>query len=72
MGYSETITVLFMKKIAYELQQRESKPGIVDELERLLDICTIEWVYNYYSPQLIWSQQARQEWVEPDLKPLDF
>ena len=72
MGYNETITVVFMKKIYAELQQAESKSSLLDELERLLEICTIDWLYRYYSPALIWSEQARQDWVAPDINPLDF
>lgn len=71
-GYNETITVLFMKKIYYELQQPESYPALEDELIRLLDICTVEWLYHYYSKDLIWSEQAKQQWIEPDVKALDF
>lgn len=72
MGYNETITVVFMKKIHAELQSPRSLPSLVDELERLLDICTIDWLYHYYSPHLIWSEKAKQGWVEPDIKALDF
>jgi hypothetical protein len=72
IGYNETITVLFMKKIFYELQQPQTCSKIEDELIRLLNVCTVEWLYNYYSKELIWSDQAKQEWVEPDIKALDF
>ncbi len=71
-GYNETITVVFMKKIHAELQTPETLPSLVDELERLLDICTIDWLYQYYSPQLIWSEKAKQGWADPDIKALDF
>ncbi len=72
MGYNETITVVFMKKIHAELQSPQSLPSLVDELERLLAICTIDWLYHYYSPQLIWSEKAKQDWVDPDINALDF
>ena len=71
-GYNETITVLFMKKIFHELHQPESCPALEDELVCLLNICTVDWLYNYYSKDLIWSDQAKHQWMEPDIKAFDF
>ncbi len=72
MGYNETITLVFMRKIAAELQSPQALPTLVDELDRLLNICTIDWLYQYYSPHRIWSGRAKQAWLEPDLQELDF
>tara|TARA_R110000772_G_scaffold63282_4_gene141764 strand:+ start:652 stop:1089 length:438 start_codon:yes stop_codon:yes gene_type:complete len=72
MGYHETITVLFMKKIHTDLQQDKHQHAIEDELIRLVNSCTVEWLYNYYSKELLWSDLARQTWTDPDLKALDF
>lgn len=72
MGYHETITVLFMKKIHKDLVQTGNSLPIEKELEHLVDTCTVEWLYNYYSKELLWSDQARHAWQDPDIKALDF
>lgn len=71
-GYHETITVLFMKKIDKVLQEKNHNVVIEDELEQLVNTCTVEWLYNYYSRELLWSDKARQAWQDPDIKALDF
>jgi hypothetical protein len=30
------------------------------------------FVFNHYSKDLVFSEAARQSWVEPDLRPLGF
>lgn len=71
-GYHETITVLFMNKIHNYLQQDHKFLAIENELAELVNTCTVEWLYNYYSKERLWSDQARHNWLDPDLKALDF
>jgi CDP-diacylglycerol--glycerol-3-phosphate 3-phosphatidyltransferase len=28
--------------------------------------------FRHWSPELLWSEAARTQWVDPDLRPLDF
>jgi len=56
-------------KIAAELQSPQALSSLTDELARLQNICTIDWLYQYYSPQGVWSEPA---WLDPDLRELDF
>lgn len=71
-GYNETITVLFLKKIAHDMAQETSFPELHQEVARLTGACSVEWLYRYYSKELIWSEAAKSDWTEPDVAPLDF
>jgi hypothetical protein len=68
IGYHETITVLFMRLVARELGQG-SRAVIVNDLAGR---CRLDWLLGYYSSQRLWSAEARAEFVDPDLRPLDF
>ncbi len=71
-GYHETITLLFLRRIARRLRDigsGASSAAIVDELVR---DCDMHWPLAYYSKERLWSPEARATWVEPDLRPLDF
>lgn len=61
-----------MKKIDKVLQEKNHNVVIEDELEQLVNTCTVEWLYNYYSRELLWSDKARQAWQDPNIKALDF
>jgi hypothetical protein len=69
-GYHETITVLFMRLVAAHLEDHcSSEANLVDEL------CPnhgVQWLLRYYSPERLWSAEAKARWVEPDLQRLDF
>lgn len=71
-GYSETITMLFLRKVAAESKHDRCLVSLPAELARLEALCGVEWMYRYYSRALIWSSEARRQWVEPDLLELDF
>lgn len=71
-GYHETITVMFLRKIASESQRERSDFSMHDELARLEVLCKVDWLYQYYSRELIWSPEAKKHWVNPDMLPLDF
>lgn len=71
-GYNETVTTLFLRMIiATCCRPGDARPlhFIVDELA---STCTVEWLYGYYSKDRIWSAEAKETWIDPDLKPLDF
>jgi ribosomal protein S18 acetylase RimI-like enzyme len=71
-GYNETITILFLKRIKSTCcMPNDLRPlhVLVDELTRC---CSVNWLYEYYSKDRIWSPAAKSAWLEPDVKPLDF
>jgi hypothetical protein len=70
IGFHETITVLFMRLIARELRANTTlRSAVVNDLAGR---CRVDWLLGYYSSQRLWSAEARAEFVEPDLRPLDF
>lgn len=71
-GYNETITVLFLKKIAHDMANETNFPGLHQEISRLAEAWSVEWLYRYYSKELIWSEAAKSAWTKPDVAPLDF
>jgi hypothetical protein len=69
-GYHETIT-LFWLAIVRDFFPR-SDPGSLAELaNKLADECADKnLIRNYYSEDLLTSDNAKNGWVAPDLKPL--
>jgi hypothetical protein len=70
-GYHDTITMLFMRRVARYLKAHPTC-SLADAVEELAVECDIRWPLRYYSPELLWSAEARAGWVEPDVRPLDF
>ncbi len=71
-GYNETITIMFMRRIASELKHKDCDATMHDELARFEVLCGVDWLYRYYSRDLIWSSEAKKRWVNPDISELDF
>ncbi len=72
LGYNETITVLFLRKIASVMSHDGTNIELYKHLSELAGICNVAWIYEHYSRELIWSTEAKASWKEPDVKPLDF
>lgn len=70
-GYHETITVLFLRKIAAAQASNHDLP-LHRLTAELADQCAMDWIYRYYSRSRIWSPEAKRAWVEPDVTSLDF
>jgi hypothetical protein len=63
-GYHQTITIVFARLIASRLTENLDWPVFVAANPDLLSFTCIQ---KHYSPELLKSQQARAEFVEPDL-----
>lgn len=71
--YHETITVFWLKRVRAYLGRVGAGLGLAEMTNALADECgSSRLVFDYYSRELIDSEAARREWVEPDLRPLDF
>jgi hypothetical protein len=70
-GYHETITVIFMRLVARELTA-VGPEGVARLVDDLAARCGVDWLYRYYSPERLWSAEARAGLVPPDIRPLDF
>lgn len=71
-GYHETITLLFLRKIASYLRTWDMEKGTAAAVEELARVCHMKWPLRYYSDERLWSDEARARWAEPDRQPLDF
>jgi hypothetical protein len=71
-GYHETITRFYVQVIAGFLSTVDRDRSI-DELaaELIAAFPTSDLPLRYYSRELLFSVQARRQWIEPDLARLD-
>jgi len=71
-GYHETITLFYVWVINKHLTDEGVTQTSVESVNRLLEqYGERSKPLEYYSRERLMSWQARQRWVEPDLKPLD-
>jgi hypothetical protein len=68
--YHHTVTVFWMRVLAAE---RRRQPGdtLADILRRLPRLLDKALPLTYYSPERLFSDEARRSWLDPDLRPLD-
>ncbi len=70
-GYHETLTQLFMRKVA-QFHARNPTLSMVDTIDELFNVCQKDWLSRYYSSDVLMSADARARFVDPDRQPLDF
>ncbi|MFP5260823.1 MAG: hypothetical protein ACLGJB_02825 [Blastocatellia bacterium] len=72
-GYNETITLFWIKLVSRSLESvGRARP--VNELanDLITRFSNSAIIFDYYSRDRLFSEEARAGWAEPDLKPLDF
>ena len=71
--YHETITVFWLKRVRAYLARADAGLGLAGMTNALAAECgSSRLIFDYYSKGLIDTETARRDWVEPDLRPLDF
>jgi hypothetical protein len=68
--YHETITRAWMDLVQYAAARTIDPPGFDAFLAANADLADPHALDAYYSPELLASVAARQEWVPPDLRSL--
>ncbi len=70
-GYHETITQLYIAGVRAFLARTDPALPLVEKVNRLLaaDEGRRDWPLRFYSPERLFSVEARLGWVEPDLAP---
>lgn len=69
--YHETITRFWMRLLDHYLQSAAPGAPLADLTERAIaELGSIQPLFRHYSRALVLSEQARREWIEPDLSPL--
>jgi hypothetical protein len=72
-GYHETITEFWLRAVRSFLGGARRGESVAILANRLIDKYVDKNLINeYYSAELLASTKAKDKWVEPDLKRLDF
>ena len=68
-GYHETITRVFLRGVRLFLAEADPNEALHELVNELLlsPMGRRDWPLRFYSPQLLFSAEARREWVRPDL-----
>lgn len=69
-GYHETITIFWVRIVSAFVAEHENE-SLAALANALIDKCVDkDLIGQHYSAELLASPKAKDEWVEPDLKPL--
>ena len=69
--YNETITAFWLRVVELRLRELNPQTGLVDRVNAVIEAAgDSRLMFEFYSAELLWSDRAVKEWVEPDLKPL--
>ena len=66
MPYHETITIFWMKLVSTYLARR-SGGSLLEKANELAALYDKDYPMKFYSRELLFSERARAEYVEPDL-----
>ncbi|MGH9942721.1 MAG: hypothetical protein ACRD9R_10255 [Pyrinomonadaceae bacterium] len=70
-GYHETITLFWLKLVRRFLDGQADGRALTDITNEMLATCSdSKLLFEYYSRELVQSERAVSEWIEPDLKSL--
>lgn len=70
-GYHETITEFWLRIVRGFLSESERAESIALRASQLIEkYADKNLILDYYSAELLASEQAKECWVEPDLQPL--
>ena len=71
--YNETITVFWIRLVRSFLDGKQTDRLLADLANELLKTHgDSKIVFKHYSKEFVMSEEARERFVEPDLKPFDF
>ena len=69
--YNETLTVFWMKVVRRRLDELDPTGSLLEATNAVVKaLGDSHLVFEYYSKELLWSEEARRVWLEPDLKEL--
>ena len=70
MGYHETITLFWLRVVSNFVADHRAS-SLPATANALIDRCNNkDLIQQYYSDELLATDKAKAEWVEPDLRPL--
>jgi hypothetical protein len=70
--YNETITWFWIKRIGKEVASLDAaRPACAIVNEVLARLGDSRMIFAYYTRERLQTDEARRQWIEPDLQPLD-
>jgi hypothetical protein len=69
-GYHETITRFWMKLIENFLHQQPQDLGLAKRVNAVVQGHPKETLFDYSTRDRVLSDTAKQEWVDPDVRPI--
>ena len=70
--YNETITIFWIKLVQSFLDQTNATRPVADIANEMIKAYgNSQLIYSYYTKERLSSAEAKKEWIEPDMKPLD-
>jgi hypothetical protein len=70
--YHESLTIFWMRLVQAFLNDDEKK-SLLEQANSVIEaFADSKLVFEYYTRELLMSDEARKNWVEPDLKNLQF
>lgn len=71
MGYHETITLFWLRIVANFVAEHRGKSSLTTTANALIERCADkDLIRQFYTAELLATDTAKAEWVEPDLKAL--
>ena len=71
--YHETITAFWLRRVRAFINAADQGRPLHELASELAESCgDARLIFDYYSKEVIDSEEARAGWVEPDLKAFDF
>ena len=73
-GYHETITIASLRATRSVLASAPKDQPLYEVVNRLLqsELGEPNWLLNYWSKDRLYSADARERWIEPDLAPVPY
>jgi hypothetical protein len=69
--YNETLSLFWLRLVRQHMDQLGSVSSPLEITNAVIEFLgNSQLVFDYYSRELLWSDQAKATWVEPDLQPL--
>jgi hypothetical protein len=67
--YNETITLFWIKLVRSFLDRTDAIRPVADIANELIAACgNSQLIYSYYTKERLLSDEAKKQWIEPDLK----
>jgi len=67
--YNETLTVFWLEMVVLELKKLAADATLVEKCNSVVSaLSNTKLALDFYSEELLWSDEARKSFVSPDLK----